>query len=41
LRDPHRTSGFLDDAEMAVRAQPGDAPVLLLAATAALLDRNP
>jgi superfamily II DNA or RNA helicase len=39
--DPHRTSGFLDDAELAVRAQPGDGPVLLLAATAALLDRNP
>jgi hypothetical protein len=39
--DPDRTSGFLEDAEIAVRAQPGDGPVLLLAATAALLDRNP
>jgi hypothetical protein len=26
--DPHRTSGFLEDAELAVRAQPGDGPVL-------------
>ena len=39
--DPDRTSGFLDDAELAVRAQPGDAAILMLAATAALLDRNP
>src|SRR6266568_5363971 len=39
--DPNRTSGFLARAEEAVRAQPGDGLILLLAATAALLDRNP
>ena len=33
--------GFLSQAEEAVRAQPGDGRILLLAATAALLDRNP
>jgi superfamily II DNA or RNA helicase len=35
------TSGFLPLAEDAVRAIPGDAHILCLAATAALLDRNP
>src|SRR5262245_9765000 len=39
--DPNCTSGFLSRAEEAVRAQPGDGLLLLLAATAALLDRNP
>ena len=39
--DPDRASGFLSQAEEAVRAQPGDGLVLLLAATAALLDRSP
>ena len=39
--DPHRHSGFLPQAEEAVRAQPGDGQLLLLAATAALLDQNP
>jgi superfamily II DNA or RNA helicase len=39
--DPDRTSGFLSQAEEAVRAQPGDGLILLLAATAALLDQNP
>ena len=39
--DPDRASGFLSQAEEAVRAQPGDGLILLLAATAALLDRNP
>jgi len=41
LGDPDRESGFLPQAEAAVRAYPGDGPVLLLAATAALLDRSP
>jgi superfamily II DNA or RNA helicase len=39
--DPHRNSGFLPQAEEAVRAQPGDGHLLLLAATAALLDQDP
>jgi superfamily II DNA or RNA helicase len=39
--NPDRASGFLPQAEEAVRAQPGDGLILLLAATAALLDRNP
>jgi superfamily II DNA or RNA helicase len=39
--DPNRTSGFLSQAEEAVRAQPGDGLILLLATTAALLDQNP
>src|SRR5262245_12921808 len=39
--DPGRHSGFLPLAEEAVRAQPGDGGLLLLAATAALMDRNP
>src|SRR6266568_7896323 len=39
--DPNRTSGFLARAEEAVRAQPGDGLILLLATTAALLDQNP
>jgi SNF2 family DNA or RNA helicase len=39
--DPDRTSGFLAQAEAGVRAQPGDGRILLLAATAALLDQNP
>jgi superfamily II DNA or RNA helicase len=36
-----QASGFLPLAEEAVRAHPGDGPVLLLAATAALLDEQP
>ena len=39
--DPDRHSGFLPQAEEAVRAQPGDGHILLLAATAALLDQHP
>jgi superfamily II DNA or RNA helicase len=39
--DPDRRSGFLPQAEEAVRARPGDGYVLLLAATAALLDQDP
>lgn len=39
--DPHRHSGFLPQAEEAVRAQPGDGHLLLLAATAALFDQDP
>jgi superfamily II DNA or RNA helicase len=39
--DSDRESGFLPQAEQAVRAQPGDGHVLLLAATAALLDQKP
>jgi superfamily II DNA or RNA helicase len=39
--DPGRHSGFLPLAEEAVRAQPGDGGLLLLAATAALMDQNP
>jgi superfamily II DNA or RNA helicase len=35
------TSGFLPLAEEALRAWPGDSHILCLAATAALLDRNP
>jgi superfamily II DNA or RNA helicase len=35
------TSGFLALAEEALRAMPGDAHILCLGATAALLDRNP
>jgi superfamily II DNA or RNA helicase len=38
--DPDRSSGFLPLAEEAVRAQPGDGHILLLAATAALLDED-
>ena len=34
--DPKRSGGFLPQAEKAVRAQPGDGHILLLAATAAL-----
>jgi superfamily II DNA or RNA helicase len=41
IADPQRTSGFLPFAEEAARACPGDGNILLLAATAALLDRNP
>jgi hypothetical protein len=40
IADPHRECGFLPLAEQAVRACPGDGGILLLAATAALLDRN-
>jgi len=39
--EPDRNSGFLELAEEAVRAQPGDGHILLLAATAALLDADP
>jgi superfamily II DNA or RNA helicase len=39
--DPERSGGFLLQAEEAVRAQPGDGHILLLAATAALLDGQP
>jgi superfamily II DNA or RNA helicase len=39
--DPDRASGFLPQAEEAVCVHPGDGLVLLLAATAALLDQNP
>jgi superfamily II DNA or RNA helicase len=39
--DPERHGGFLPQAEEAVRAQPGDGHILLLAATAALLDGQP
>jgi superfamily II DNA or RNA helicase len=39
--DPDRASGFLWQAEAAVRAHPGNGLILLLAATAALLDQNP
>src|SRR5215831_12410341 len=39
--DPERCGGFLPQAEEAVRAQPGDGHILLLAATAALLDGQP
>jgi hypothetical protein len=39
--DPDRHSAFLPQAEEAVRAQPGDGHILLLAATAALLDQHP
>jgi superfamily II DNA or RNA helicase len=38
--DSVRHSGFLELAEEAVRAQPGDGHILLLAATAALLDTD-
>ena len=40
IADPLRESGFLPLAEDAVRASPGDGHILLLAATAALLDRD-
>ena len=40
ITDPDRESGFLPLAEQAVRSHPGDGHILLLAATAALLDRN-
>ena len=36
--DPHRSDAFLPLAEQAVRARPGDAVILCLAATAALFD---
>jgi superfamily II DNA or RNA helicase len=39
--DPDRDCGFLPQAEEAVRAQPGDGLILLLAATAALFDQDP
>ena len=39
--DPARETGFLPQAEQAVCARPDDGLVLLLAATAALLDQNP
>jgi superfamily II DNA or RNA helicase len=39
--DPRRKSGFLELAESAVGACPGDSTVLTLAATAALLDARP
>jgi superfamily II DNA or RNA helicase len=41
LADSSRISGFLAQAEAALRAQPGDGLILLLATTAALLDHNP
>src|SRR5215831_7999983 len=41
IADSRRKSGFLPIAEEAVQARPGDAHLLLLAAAAALLDRNP
>ena len=41
IADSRRKSGFLPIAEEAVQAKPGDAHLLLLAAAAALLDRNP
>ena len=41
IADSRRESSFLPIAEEAVQARPGDAHVLLLAAAAALLDRNP
>jgi superfamily II DNA or RNA helicase len=39
--DPKRHSGFLEFAESAVAARPGDPSILTLAATAVLLDRRP
>jgi len=39
--EPGRNSGFLELAEEAVRAQPGDGNILLLAAMAALLEADP
>ena len=39
--DRSRRSGFLPQAEDGVRARPGDGHILLLAATAALLDEEP
>src|SRR5271166_5824064 len=39
--DSARASGFLPQAEEAAREQPDDGLILLLAATAALLDANP
>src|SRR5664279_6082728 len=39
--DPKRHSGFLELAESAVGACPGDPSILTLAATAALLDHRP
>jgi hypothetical protein len=41
LDDPNRHSGFLEQAEMAVEACPGDGAILTLAAISALLDRRP
>ncbi len=39
--DADRDSGFLPLAEEALAACPGDPVILMLAATAALLDRQP
>ncbi|TXL70715.1 ATP-dependent helicase [Vineibacter terrae] len=39
--DPGCKGGFLPRAEEAVRAEPGDGPILLLATAAALLDHKP
>ena len=41
LADPRRTQGFLAEAEKAERACPGNSVILLMAATAALLDGKP
>src|SRR5262249_2565954 len=41
IADPPRGAGLLPVAEEAGPARPGDGSLLLLAATAALLDRNP
>jgi superfamily II DNA or RNA helicase len=41
IADSRRESGFLPIAEEVIRTTPGDGHLLLLAATAALLDRNP
>lgn len=41
IADPNQASGFLALAEQAVQAWPADPHILLLAATAALLDRDP
>ena len=41
LLDLDRDTGFLPLADAAVRAHPGEGGILLLAATAALLERHP
>ena len=41
LDDPNRHSGFLAQAESALEACPGNGAILILAATAALLDQRP
>jgi superfamily II DNA or RNA helicase len=41
LSDPNRHSGFLAQAESALEACPGNGAILILAATAALLDQRP